>query len=197
VRVLEVGCGGGELARGLVAAGHDVLAIDPRAPEGPPFRQARLEDLDDPGPFDAVVASLSLHHVVDLDAAVGRMAALLRPCGWLVLEEWARERLVGPTARWYYHQRQALAAGGREDAGIAEAFEPWLAGRAEALADVHPLDDLRRAVDARFEERAAAWIPFLYDYRLHDALEPLERALVAEGAIDAVGFRYVGVKADG
>src|SRR5919202_5559733 len=60
-RVLEVGCGSGELARALADAGHDVTAIDPEAPEGPLFRRVTLEAFDDPRPFDAVVASRSLH----------------------------------------------------------------------------------------------------------------------------------------
>ena len=33
-RVLEVGCGHGALAYAMARLGHDVLAIDPRAPEG-------------------------------------------------------------------------------------------------------------------------------------------------------------------
>src|SRR5215211_3316814 len=34
-RVLEVGCGEGELARTLARVGHSVTVIDPQAPEGP------------------------------------------------------------------------------------------------------------------------------------------------------------------
>jgi 2-polyprenyl-3-methyl-5-hydroxy-6-metoxy-1,4-benzoquinol methylase len=33
-RVLEIGCGEGELATALAAAGHEVVAIDPEAPTG-------------------------------------------------------------------------------------------------------------------------------------------------------------------
>ncbi|MDQ3922603.1 MAG: methyltransferase domain-containing protein [Actinomycetota bacterium] len=42
-RVLEAGCGKGELARTLARAGHCVTAIDPRAPEGRIFRRVRIE----------------------------------------------------------------------------------------------------------------------------------------------------------
>ena len=56
-RVLEVGCGRGDLTRALDAAGWDAVGIDPAAPPGANFRRLKLEDLDaDDGPFDAVVA---------------------------------------------------------------------------------------------------------------------------------------------
>ncbi len=73
-RVLEVGCGEGELARAMARAGHSVTAIDPRAPEGPIFRRVRIEEFSDPHPFDFVVASLSLHHVEDLGRALDKVA---------------------------------------------------------------------------------------------------------------------------
>src|SRR5436309_9493962 len=76
-RVLEVGCGyDGGVAPELAAEGYDVLAIDPEAPEGPLYRQIALEDLDDPGPFDAVVGGRVLHHVDPLDSALDKLAAL-------------------------------------------------------------------------------------------------------------------------
>ena len=108
-RVLEVGCGEGDLARALAERGFDVTAIDPKAPAGPIFRQVRLEDFSDEHGFDAVVASLSLHHIHDLGEALDTIASLLPPGGPLVVDEWAIERLAGPTARWYYEQRRALA----------------------------------------------------------------------------------------
>jgi 2-polyprenyl-3-methyl-5-hydroxy-6-metoxy-1,4-benzoquinol methylase len=77
-RVLEVGCGEGELARALAYAGHSVTAIDPRAPEGTIFRRVRLEEFSEPGPFDYVVASQSRHHVEDLGRALEKVTNLLR-----------------------------------------------------------------------------------------------------------------------
>jgi 2-polyprenyl-3-methyl-5-hydroxy-6-metoxy-1,4-benzoquinol methylase len=80
-RVLEVGCGEGELALALARVGHSVTAIDPRAPEGPIFRRVGIEEFTDPGRFDHVVASLSLHHVEDLGIALDKIADLLRAGG--------------------------------------------------------------------------------------------------------------------
>ena len=80
-RVLEVGCGERELARAMARTGHSVTAIDSRAPEGPIFRRVRIEELSDPGPFDYVVASLSLHHVEDLGRVLDKIADLLRAGG--------------------------------------------------------------------------------------------------------------------
>jgi 2-polyprenyl-3-methyl-5-hydroxy-6-metoxy-1,4-benzoquinol methylase len=41
-RVLEVGCGKGELARALAGEGYDVVAVDPEAPEGSIFRRTTI-----------------------------------------------------------------------------------------------------------------------------------------------------------
>jgi SAM-dependent methyltransferase len=193
-RVLEVGCGSGELAVALAAAGYDVTAIKPEAPDGPIFRRVRLEEFSDAGGFDAVVASTSLHHVADLEGAVDRLAELLRRGGLLVLEEFVRERLAGPTAHWFHGQRLALAALGREDATVPADFEDWQRELAAHYDEhVHPFAEIEAALARRFAEREREWIPYLYDYHLDDALEPLERALIATGELAATGVRYVGV----
>jgi SAM-dependent methyltransferase len=192
--VLEVGCGEGDLARELDAAGYDVVAIDPEAPPGEIFSSVRLEDFDATGPFAAVVASLSLHHIEEVGAAVDKIAGLLSAGGLLVLNEWDRDRFSGATARWYFHQRQALAAVGREDAEIEPTFEEWWPEWQERRSDVHPYAAMRPELDRRFSERLLQWVPYLYGYRLGSEVESLERALVASGEIAAVGFRYVGTR---
>jgi SAM-dependent methyltransferase len=97
-RVLEVGCGSGDLARAMAGAGYDVIAIDPEAPAGEIFRRTTLEEFDDAGQFDAVVASLSLHHVHHLGGALDKLVRLLR--GPLILNELAWDRLEPMTREW-------------------------------------------------------------------------------------------------
>jgi SAM-dependent methyltransferase len=97
-RVLEVGCGEGDLAWALDAAGYDVVAVDPEAPEGRIFRRTTIEAFDEPGPFDAVVAILSLHHVENLGAVLDKLARLTE--GPLILNEFAWDRREPMTPEW-------------------------------------------------------------------------------------------------
>jgi SAM-dependent methyltransferase len=194
-RVLEVGCGQGDLARALAAAGHAVTAIDPEAPAGPPFHRVTLEELADPGPFDGVVASRSLHHVESLDAALDRIVALLAPGGVLVVNDFAKERLDRPTAAWYLDGRRALAAAG--GAPAPDSLEGCLREWEDDHAGLHGYEAMRAALDARFRERFFAWVPYLH-HELHEIAPTVtERALIDAGAIQAVGFRYVGERAAG
>ena len=191
-RVLEIGCGRGELALALADRGYDVTAIDPDAPAGPIFRRIRLEEFSADDPYDAVVASVSLHHVEALEVAFERLIGLLRPGGTLVVEEFAKDRFCGPTARWYFHQRQALQTIGLNDRPLPVDFSAWFELWGHEHAEIHSSDELLAQLADHFDERVLVWGPYLYDYWLHDALEPLERELIATGSIEPTGFRYVG-----
>ena len=187
-----MGSGQGELATKLAGDGYDVVAIDPEAPEGSIFRRVSVEEFDGESLFDAVIASVSLHHVEDLEAALDRISALLRPGGLLVLEEFAKERLTGHTARWYFHQRHARAAVGEGESDLPAAFDDWYRLWGEHHSDIHTLAEMREQLGRRFLERHREWVPYLYDYWLDDSLEQLERELIERGAIDATGWRYAG-----
>src|SRR6266704_4205546 len=91
-RVLEVGCGDGQLARALKRNGYDVVAVDPRAPKGPIFRQARIEDFDDARRFDVAVAGLALHHVDSLAVVLDKISGLLRARGRIIVYEFAWDK---------------------------------------------------------------------------------------------------------
>jgi len=168
-----------------------VLGIDPLAPHGERFRRIRLEDLDSSeGPFEAVVASHSLHHIRDLEHALDRIVALLRPGGMLVLDEHGWDLADEETLDWLYNQRRALAAAGQGEApaSLDALRDEW---EAEHLG-LHRFESLRTEVDARFDERAFVRTPFLHRLLGGVATEVLEQALIDAGAIQALGFRYAG-----
>jgi SAM-dependent methyltransferase len=133
-RVLEVGCGAGDLATGLDVAGYDVVAVDPEAPDGPIFLRTTIEAYDDPGPFDAVVASLSLHHVHDLGGVLDKLVRLLAGAGPVILNEFAWDRREPITREWE-----------------------------EEHAGLHGYATMRAELDARFEERFFEWRPYPVD----------------------------------
>ena len=190
-RVLDVGCGQGELTTALAVAGYEVLGIDPRAPSGEHFRRLKLEDLEDSERFDAVVAGFSLHHIRDLDAALDKIAGLLPAGGVLVVDEFAWDRWT--TRR----STGSTASGGRSPppvtatapASLDELRSEW---EAEHLG-LHGFAALREALDARFDERAFEWTPHLHRTLAGVASAVLEQALIDAGAIQALGFRYAGV----
>ncbi|HEY1512990.1 MAG TPA: class I SAM-dependent methyltransferase [Gaiellaceae bacterium] len=92
-RVLEVGCGWGELAEWIAReTGAEVVAIDlsPRMVELATERgiDATVADVQAlpfaDATFDVVVAAWMLYHVPDLDRGLAEIARVLRPIGTLV-----------------------------------------------------------------------------------------------------------------
>ena len=189
-RVLEVGCGRGELTTALAVAGYDAMGIDPAAPEGPLFRRLVLDDVEEGPRYDAVVAAHALHHIRDLDVALAKIARLLVPGGVLLVDELAWDRLDEATLDWFWEQRRAIAASaGEQVPGTpAELRAEWEAGH----VGLHGYEALRHALDEAYEELAFEWTPYLH--RLLDGRSSavLEQALVDQGAIASLGFRYAG-----
>jgi SAM-dependent methyltransferase len=202
-RVLEIGCGDGELALAIDRAGYQVTAVDPQAPEGPIFRQARLEDLDDAGPYDAAVACLALHHVDDLGAVLDRAVRLLRPDGRLVVIEYGWDRIDDATARWYWRHlpgdRDQAEAGFLwsccqqwwydHAAGSAEPFEGFIQAWARREA-MHDSATMLRELHARFDALSVGWGPYLYTDLEATAAD--EQTGIDRAEIQATSFRFVG-----
>jgi SAM-dependent methyltransferase len=91
-RVLDVGCGDGQISRLLSRAGAGrVVGVDPtwnqiavaaRRGGGPVFARAGAAHLPFAGAvFDAVVACLVFEHIREVDAAITEVARVLRPGG--------------------------------------------------------------------------------------------------------------------
>jgi SAM-dependent methyltransferase len=187
-RVLEIGCGRGELTTALAVDGYDALGIDPLAPPGDRFRRVRLEDLGaDDGPYDAVVAARSLHPIRDLDHALDLVRALLRPRGVLAVDEIGWDLLDDATLAWLYEQRRAR---GDAPGSLEELRAEWEAGHLGIHGEAALLAGLR----GRFEQRAFERTPFLYRLLGGGTNEVLEQSLVDARAIRPLGLRWAGVK---
>ena len=184
--MLEVGCGGGALASAISVLGYQVDAIDPRAPVGTIFHAVSLEEFSDPGPFDAVLANLALHHIPDLGGALAKIRQLLRPGGRLIVNEHAWERFDEPTARWYLEHRAATHHGA--PSSPEQCLDKWAADH----AGLHTSAAMRTELAQHFEERFFVWTPHL-NRELGKAIDDrAERALIEAGEIRATAFRYVG-----
>jgi hypothetical protein len=184
-RVLEFGCGPrGGVTPALVEAGYDALGIDPLAPAGPRFRSIALEELDDAGPFDAVVAERAFHHVADLDVALDRIAEL---APLLVLDEFAWEQLDESTRDWYESRYRLLADAGEEPDGPSDLGH-WVAEH----DDLHTSGSMLSALRTRYQERGFGRRAYLYRWLGGEGTEELEERLIAAGEIKPLGFRWVG-----
>jgi SAM-dependent methyltransferase len=150
-RVLEIGCGDGQDALALAAAGHEVTTIDPVAPGGPIFQRVTLEAFVPSAPFDAVVASRSLHHVPDLELAVDKIAQL---APLLVVDEFAWDRFDERTAAWYLAQLD----------GPSKSTQQCLRDWNEEHDGLHGYEELQTAFDRRFRGQFFAWRPYLHRY---------------------------------
>jgi SAM-dependent methyltransferase len=202
-RVLEVGCGSlGGFVPALLDAGYQAVGVDPEAPEGPDYQRVELERYDPPRPVECVVASLSLHHVADLDVALDRLQALLVPGGVLVVVEWAWERFDEPTARWCF-ARLAPPAPRVEPGWMHRHQERWAAsglpwdGYCRAWAGqegLHPGEVIVRGLDVRFSRQFYVEGPYFFA-ELAATSEAEEQAAIDAGLIQAGGIRYAATRA--
>lgn len=147
IRALEIGCGTGLFTAMFAASGAQLLAVDisgdllerARAQGLPPdrvqFLQTRFEECGSAVPYDAIIGNSILHHL-DLQTALPRIRALLKPGGVFSFAEpnmlnpqiavqknipWVK-RLMGDSpdesafVRWRF--RESLIRAGFEDIRI-------------------------------------------------------------------------------
>ena len=201
--ILEIGCGAGELAAGLMRDGFRLVALD--ASEEC-VRTASAVGVDarvgswpvEVGEgFDAILFTRSLHHIHDLDDAIRSAVRALNPGGRIIVEDFRSEGAGAKSGGWFLGLGRRLLESG-ELAGVT--FEE-LSGKLETGEDHHPLHRSQAIEDSLSRELAVrAWDAAYYFRYLEpylggrDAAEALlrhELALIASGSIDPLGRRFV------
>lgn len=198
-RIAELGCGrvGGHIPT-LLRAGYAAVGIDPEAPEGPEYRRVAFEDFWPDTPMDAVIASVSLHHVHDLGAALEHVSHVLAPDGYLVVVEWISEGFDEATARWCFsHQLREftetngwLARHHAEWTTSGLSWETYFRGWIEHHG-LHAAATIRRELDARFVTVSENSGPYYFADLLNTNALAEQRAIDA-GELRAGCLRYVG-----
>ena len=195
-RVMEIGCGDGALVRRL---GDDylVIGVDPHADPSPNVHAMPFEELD-AEPFDVVFASVSLHHLASLDAAVVALRRLTRPGTMMLVREF--DWLLNdhePTLRWWYehrrHQDPHQHSGDRPLAATFEEFVPdwrgWMTNHVSPWSSV-----LAMLGNAGFETISDVPSPYLFRWGLGDEFRAEEEQLAAEGVINLIGHHWTGCR---
>ena len=164
-RVLDVGCGSGELAAVLRAAGHTVLGVDQREPDSVAMRMDRYvaADLGDGlpdevgGGFGIVIAADVVEHLADPTLLMQDLAAAADPDGSVIIS-------VPNFGHWYPRLRVALGRWDYDERGILDRTHLRFFNRRTFL---------RAAADAGLTPRRSSntGLPF-------DALRLDERSLV-------------------
>lgn len=215
-RIVEVGCGDGALAERLAADGLTVLAVDADADA---VDAARRRGVDAQLAFwpmrladkaDALLFTRSLHHIHALGPSVDAAAVCLAPRGRIIVEEFAQEAADARTLRWFAGMARLLTASGQlaKADGLVDALlrgddclDAW---RADHDHDLHTAGAMKAALQGRFSTLTTRQGPYLFRYltsgldgsaRRDEVLRAVARQeedMIADGAIAAVGWRFVG-----
>jgi SAM-dependent methyltransferase len=175
-RVLDVGCSDGGLVDRLAASGFDAMGVDPQAPPRPRLVRELVEQLGSIGRFDVVCAVMTLHHV-ELDPVLASIVRLLRPGGRLLAYEFAWEA---------YDERAASWLARHDPSGADNSVTAWQLEH----ADLHTGATLRSRIGEAFDLRRETPRPYLARMLGQHHLEHQEQAMIADGALPALGWWY-------
>jgi len=214
-RVLEIGCGSGELAASLLQDGVSLIAIDNDADAiaaaqglGVDARIAAWPDFED-GLFDAVLFTRSLHHIHPLDKAVQRAADTLVIGGRLIVEDFAYEAADEKTLQWFADVIDQLDGANLLVKG--DDFLSALRSRNETLKNwrenhesgLHTAANVLAEIRRVFGETQCEEAPYYFRYLSHAIVPTADRdkilqdlaeqeaELIARGTIPALGRRFV------
>jgi len=214
-RVLEIGCGSGELAASLLQDGVSLIAIDNDADSiaaaqglGVDARIAVWPDFDD-GQFDAVLFTRSLHHMHPLDKAVQRAADSLVIGGRLILEDFAYETADEKTLQWFadvidqLDGADLLVKGDNFLCALRSRNETLKIWRENHEPGLHTAAKVFAEIRRVFSETQCEEAPYYFRYlsraivstadrdKILQDLAEQEVELIARGTILALGRRFV------
>jgi SAM-dependent methyltransferase len=215
-RILEVGCGTGELAACLSRDRYSIVAIDSDPDSvaaarelGVDARVATWPDFAD-DLFDAVLFTRSLHHIHPLDRSVRHAADSLTDRGRIIVEDFAYDSADEKTLRWFRSVIGLIRAAGLvvegDDAlgktlSKAQTLEAWQQNHDH---DLHTASKIKAELGKTFgriiSENAAYYFRYIAngiiatDRRnaIVQAVAEQEEMLAADGSIVALGRRFVG-----
>ena len=186
-RVLDLGAGTGKLTRALVAAGHDVVAVDPSAPmldmlrRNLPAVNARKGSAEALPVADAdveVVVVAQAFHWFDQDRALTEIARVLRPGGRLGLV-W---NLRDETVPWVAELSRVI--------GSKDAFpEDVVGSRFTASTRVGPVEVARFSHSQRVDREE---LLALVRSRSYVAERPVQQREEILGEVDRLFTRHAG-----
>jgi SAM-dependent methyltransferase len=218
-RILEVGCGTGELAARLSKDGYSVVAIDS---DRESVAAARSLDVDarvaiwpdfHEGSFDAVLFIRSLHHIHPLDESIRRAAKCLADGGRVIVEDFAYESVDEKTLRWFTGALRLLEATGSLDAkneflervlSKTETLKAWRQNHENELHTAAEIDAQLERVFGRVARENAAYFfrytanaitPTKNRNAILQAFAKQEELLSANGSIVVLGRRFVAASA--
>jgi ubiquinone/menaquinone biosynthesis C-methylase UbiE len=194
-RVLDIGCGDGSMVAALRPR-FDAFGADPAAIASGYVVAVPFEDLDI-APVDVIVASLSLHHLADVDAAARALARLSHDETRILVREFDRERMDDQCAlRWWFHQRQArdVVMPDLEAHPLPDSFDEFVdRWRTMMQHHVRPWREVAELLDrAGFTSVDEQWGPHWFRWGLGDSLRAAEVDLIQRGILQPVGVRWSG-----
>ncbi len=176
-RILDLGCGDGGLVDRLTELGFDAIGVDPRAPAHPRLVQARVEHAAGLGEFDAITATMALHHAQLPDVLQG-INAHLRPDGQLFVSEFA----------WDAYDERAVAWLADHDQSDSDNS---IAGWQREHDQLHTWTTIREALSACFTPTLEVGRPYLARMLRRRDLEADEHALIDARLLPAIGIWYI------